>query len=316
MLEKAIEGINLDIFSRVLVVCLKEHIEQYASIENLKSSFKNATGRDADFLALESATSSQSETIYKALSLGEVKGPFFIKDCDNIFTCQPEPKNCVATINLNDIGLVDAKNKSYVEVDSLGIISNIVEKDVISNQFCCGGYGFESASEFKATYESITSSDEVYISHIIYKMILEGEEFSTINANSYKDWGTLREYQHYCRQFVTVFCDVDGVLLKNGSKFNPEGWKTLAIEKNLSRLIELQEDGYLYLVLTSSRPKSMIDYTVNHLLELGLKVDDCLFGLPHARRLLINDFSKTNPYPSAIAINLERDSENLAELLG
>ena len=316
MLEKAIEGLDLQVFSRIVVVCLKEHIEKYASLENLQASFLKATGREADFVVLDEATSSQSETIYKALEQGAVEGAFFIKDCDNIFACTPEPKNCVATINLNDIGLVDAKNKSYVEVDSLGIISNIVEKNVISNQFCCGGYGFASASDFIKTYQSITSSEEVYISHIIYKMILEGEEFSTINASEYEDWGTQREYRHYCRQFVTVFCDVDGVLLKNGSKFNDKGWKTTAIEENLEKLIELQRQGHLYLVLTSSRPKSEIEYTVGHLKEMGLEVDDCLFGLPHARRLLINDFSKTNPYPSAVAINLERDSKSLSDLLG
>lgn len=315
MLEKAIEKLDLAVFSRIIVVCLQEHIDRYANLQNLQSSFLKATERQAEFLVLAEATSSQSETIYQALVKGAVDGPFFIKDCDNIFACAPQPKNCVATINLNDIGLVDAKNKSYVEVDSLGIISNIVEKNVISNQFCCGGYGFSSAKRFIASYKSINSSDEIYISHIIYKMLLESEEFSVLSASEYEDWGTQREYRHYCREFVTVFCDVDGVLLRNGSKFNEDGWKTVAIEENLQKLIELQKKGLLYLVLTSSRPKDQISYTVEHLKQKGLAVDECLFGLPHARRLLINDFSKTNPYPSAVAINLERDSQGLSELL-
>jgi hypothetical protein len=33
--------------------------------------------------------------------------------------------------------------------------------------------------------------------------------------------------------------------------------------------------------------------------------------LPHAKRILINDFAPTNPYPTAVAINLERNSSNL-----
>ena len=34
--------------------------------------------------------------------------------------------------------------------------------------------------------------------------------------------------------------------------------------------------------------------------------------LKHSRRILINDFALTNPYPSSIAINTERNSEELS----
>ncbi|HGF7195817.1 TPA: hypothetical protein AB5F46_002784, partial [Vibrio cholerae] len=130
----------------------------------------------------------------------------------------------------------------------------------------------------------------------------------------YTDWGTLREYRHYCKKFITVFCDVDGVLLKNGSKFAKNGWKTPGLESNLNKIKELQKNGGLFLVLTSSRPESEIDYTVAELEKFGVRVDRCLFGLPHTRRFLINDYSSTNPYPSAVAINLERDRETLSSL--
>ena len=49
-------------------------------------------------------------------------------------------RNCKFTINynklfkcLNNIDFIDAKNKSYVEVDKLYHIKNIVEKNVISS---------------------------------------------------------------------------------------------------------------------------------------------------------------------------------------
>ncbi|GAM63813.1 hypothetical protein JCM19232_2223 [Vibrio ishigakensis] len=220
MLEKSIEGLNLDKFDNIIVICLREHLDKYVNEQFIIDSFEAATGRKPLLCILEEATSSQSETIYAALTQTGIEGSIFIKDCDNIFSCEPQPINSVATINLNDIELVDAKNKSYVEVNSLGVISNIVEKNVISNSFCCGGYGFESVTEFKSTFESISSDEEVYISHIIYKMLLNGKEFREVHASNYTDWGTLREYRHYCKKHLTLFCDVDGVLLKNGSKFS------------------------------------------------------------------------------------------------
>lgn len=311
MIEKAIEKLDLSIFTRIIIVCLEEHVDKYTSENNIKSSFFDAVGIAPEVIQLELPTNSQSETIYNAIKQANIEGPFFIKDCDNLFSCKPEPKNAVITINLNDIELIDAKNKSYVDVDSLGVINNIIEKQVISNQFCCGGYSFEDSADFIATFDSIKSNEEVYISHIIYKMLLDGKEFISIKGKDYLDWGTLREYRHYCKKHFTLFCDVDGVLLKNGSKFAENGWKTKGIEKNLSKISSLQRDGYLYLVLTSSRPQSEEAYTIGELEKHGVRTDRCLFGLPHTRRYLVNDYSATNPYPSAVSINIERDSEIL-----
>lgn len=314
MIEKSVGRIDLSVFDKVVIVCLQEHLEKYTTAEMVVESFERSTSIVPELVILDEPTSSQSDTIYQAIKQGNIEGSIFIKDCDNEFSCQPEAINSVMAIDLNEIELVDAKNKSYIEVDSLGVISNIVEKEVISNFFCCGGYSFASADEFCNVFESIASDKEVYISHVIYKMLMSNEEFVKKSASKYTDWGTLREYRHYCKKYITVFCDVDGVLLKNGSKFAKNGWKTSGLESNLKKISELQKDGGLFLVLTSSRPESEIDYTVAELNKFGVRVDRCLFGLPHTRRYLINDYSATNPYPSAIAINLERDRETLSNL--
>ncbi|HHB1597063.1 TPA: NTP transferase domain-containing protein, partial [Vibrio campbellii] len=139
MIEKAIEKIELKKFDRIVIVCLQEHLERYTSKDAVIGSFHNSTGYTPELVVLREPTNSQSETIYQAIKHGNIKGSFFIKDCDNVFSCNPEPINAVTAIDLNEIELVDAKNKSYIEVDSLNVISNIVEKEVISNYFCCGG---------------------------------------------------------------------------------------------------------------------------------------------------------------------------------
>ena len=36
--------------------------------------------------------------------------------------------------------------------------------------------------------------------------------------------------------------------------------------------------------------------------------------LPHSKRLLVNDFANTNPYPTAISLNTERDSLILSRM--
>ena len=62
-----------------------------------------------------------------------------------------------------------------VDVDNNGIIQTIVEKDVISNEFCCGGYGFSDAEKFVQTYDKLKNSakGEIYVSHIIFQQLLD-----------------------------------------------------------------------------------------------------------------------------------------------
>jgi len=315
MLEKAIERLNMNDYDRVVLVCLREHIDAYLTEESLNNVLKNISHNHVDLCILDKSTASQSETVAIALEQAKVTGSFFVKDCDNMFSIRWNGNNEVAVLDLNDVGLIDAKNKSYVNVDALGNISNIVEKQVISNFFCCGGYGFNSSYEFLKHFYNINSDQEVYISHVIYSMLMEGESFHINKAEDYVDWGTLREYRHFTRSFLTLFCDVDGVLFYNGSKFGKRGWNTDPISENLQTISRMQKLGILHLIITSSRPESQIEYIRDRLVEFGVQPNRYIMDLPHTRRILVNDYSVTNPYPSAISINVERDGKMLSSIL-
>lgn len=315
MIERAVEGVNVQGFDRVILVALAEHIHQYTSQERLESLLRAGVSERIEILLLDKPTSSQVETIARALSLANVKGAFFVKDCDNTFAVDYSGGNAVAVVDLHRVENVNAANKSYVQTDPMGVVKNIVEKHVISNFFCCGGYGFESVETFMAHWERLKEHDNLYLSHVIFSMIMEGEEFRAMTAEQYCDWGTLADYRAYCDQYKVVFCDVDGVLFKNSSKFAASGWSHTPLEKNIEVLKDLQEKGRLYLVVTTSRPATLQEEVDQALREMGLKADQFVMGLPHAARYLINDFSATNPYPSAVAINLERDASVLDQYL-
>jgi hypothetical protein len=315
MFEKAISQLNLNQFERVVLICLREHLDKYVSEENLIKILNGFEHKNIDLCILDQPTRSQSQTVVEAISRCSIAGAIYIKDCDNTFAANFHGGNEISVLQLCEVGLIDAKNKSYVTVDSIGNVTNIVEKQVISNFFCCGGYGFESTEAFIQAYESIEQSSEIYISHVIYKMLLDGQKFGVERASNYIDWGTLREYRHYCKSFVTIFCDIDGVIFKNGSKFGKVGWKTEPISENLNKLFQLQQEGRLYLVITTSRPDSEMQYIKDRLSEYGIKGDKYVMGLPHSKRILINDYSATNPFPSAFSINIERDGENLSTML-
>ena len=62
-------------------------------------------------------------------------------------------------------------------------------------------------------------------------MILDGAKFRTSLASRFVDLGTLADYKRYCMNRLTIFCDVDGVLCENGSKFAEKGWDTDCLVK-------------------------------------------------------------------------------------
>lgn len=320
MYEESIKGIDIKKFSRVIITCLQDHIDNYADYDLLLKSAQKNIHKKVEILVLKRPTSSHAETIYETLVKKKVEGKFFLKDCDNFFNIDYKSGNNISVHSLNNIDLVDAKSKSYVEVDDEGFVNNIIEKNVISNLFCCGGYSFESAKEFKSYYKKLLKSDiryknEIYVSHVIYSMLIDGKKFTTTKAENYVDWGILREYRHYCRSFITVFCDIDGVLLENGSKFIKGGWSTPGIKENIDVLAKLQKENKLFLILTTSRPESEKTYVYKKLKKYGLVPDGFIGGLPHSKRVLINDYSATNQYPTAISLNLKRNSIQLTELI-
>lgn len=316
MVEKAVENLDMSDYDKVVVVCRAEHLKEYLTDASLAAILEGIGHPEVEVCALQASTSCQSETVAVALRQAGVEGAFFVKDCDNKFHVRWGGGNEVAVVDLHKFGLVDAKSKSYVGVDGLGYITNIVEKEVISSYFCCGGYGFDSAEAFLCHFDSIKSNEEVYISHVIYSMLMDGKESFRVNqAEHYVDWGTLREFRHYTRSFMTVFCDVDGVLLYNGSKFGKAGWRTEPIIENLAAIARLQSAGLLHLIITSSRPESEVQYLSERLAEFNVYPDHYVMALPHTQRILVNDYSLTNPFPAAMSVNLERDSTLLSSIL-
>jgi len=312
MLEEAISKIAPTSFDRVLLVALEEHIERHTSASVLCGILKDGMTCPVEVLQLKDRTRSQAETIARAITDAGVIDNFFVKDCDNSFTFNYSGGNIVCTIDLHEAGTLNAANKSYVQVDPLGVVKNIIEKRVISNYFCCGGYGFASPDEYLSHYESLKDHENLYLSHVIFSMISAGTSFQAKAASQYHDWGTEEDYRQYCDGFRTIFCDLDGVLFKNSSKFSTSGWTYEPIIENVQAIKKLSNTR---LIISTSRPETCKDAIVEKLNQLGLFPTEVITGLPHAKRFLINDFSASNPYPTAISINIQRDSNTLTDLL-
>jgi hypothetical protein len=274
--------------------------------------------REKSFLMyLKEPTSSQSETVNALIEGNDLDGFIFVKDSDNYYECEVKESNQVAYFDLNSEDNINARNKSYIELDVNGIVTNIVEKNVISSTFSCGGYGFADAKEFSTAFNKLKDMQgECYISHIIYDMMLSGSKFSGLEVNTYKDWGTLDAWRRYKKQYKTLFVDIDGTLVTNSSiQFPPYVGSGQPLVNNIECLRNLYNEGKVYIILTTSRPEFLRETTVKEMEKHGMPYDQLIMGLPHCNRIVINDFAKSNTYPSCGSINITRNNDNLSDYL-
>ena len=318
MVEKSVELFDLNEFSRVVVVALKEHVDRYTSTKVLSKILQNNFSKKIELVQLKNETTCQAETVLQGLLKSNAKGGFIVKDVDNIFSQKIGKKNInqITTINSKKIELLDAKSKSYIDFNKMGKVTNIVEKKVISDFFCCGAYEFKSVKEFIFyARKCLKISKDVFISDVIYSMLLDNHYFSFLEGSDYIDWGTLREFRNFHKKYYTIFCDFDGCLIENSSKFAKKPWIINPINKNIQCIQKLQKIIKVELIITTSRASSERKKIVNFLRENNIKFKTIITDLMHSKRILVNDFANSNPYPSSIAVNISRNNIELSSVL-
>ena len=150
---------------------------------------------------------------------------------------------------------------------------------------------------------------EIFVSNIIDYMISNGQIFSECRVDNFIDVGTADDWFKYNNK-PTYFCDIDGTIIVNGD-YNSE---PDPLFDNIAKLRKELDRG-CQVVFCTARPKKYEDVTRKMLDKLGFTDCQLIMGVNHSRRVLINDFAPSNPYPSAVAINLVRDSDNLGDMI-
>lgn len=346
MVVDALSTLNLSRVKRVVLGVLKEHVDKHCAgdFSALIRAFEDGPAHlscvELCIVVISQETVDQVQTIECILKAAKVTGPIYLKDCDNQFATEIPGVDGVATLEITKEmqNLNIPAGKSYILPDSRGNIDNILEKVILGPNFCVGGYSFASAQDFVSNvtmaryYQTITSASkiELAVSDVVWLKLISSyclretessdsqvAEFASIPVTDYEDWGTLQAWEAYARTYRTLFLDIDGTLIKNsGGYFKPIWGMQPPLSKSVAHLQALKAKGRTQIILTTSRPESFREVTIKQLAEAGVPYDQIVFGMFHAQRVIVNDFAKTNPFPSCAAINLHRDGDELAEMLG
>ncbi len=309
MLQKCIENIKYN-KQRIYFVILKEHDYKYGSKKLIEKIFNNS--KKIKVVVLQNETSGPAETVYKISKKLASKEPLYIKDCDSFFNQKFKIQNSVAVVNLNkNKKISNISAKSFVTKNSQDLVTNIVEKSVVSNLISVGGYSFAKSEVFNEAYREVSKNvkTELFVSNIIRHALIK-TPFISDEVTNYVDVGTYDDFVNYNHSHPTIFCDIDGTIVFNQSKFfKKNNYLTEAkpIPNAIKFLLKKQSEGS-FIIFTTSRDAFYKKVTNTLLKKHGFKNFKIIFNLPHSPRVVINDHDVTNPYPTAISINPPRDN--------
>jgi len=298
---------------KIHIGILKEHNDKYNASEFIKHEF----GDSVNIIILDQPTRGPADTVYQIIDkVGLFNSEILIKDCDSFFDHDISEGNyvCVSKISQHEV-LKKLSSKSFTISNNNGIITDIIEKEVVSDTFCVGGYKFSSALLYKQMFNELSSQREIFVSDVIGRCINNLNIFTEKIVYNYIDVGTAQDWFDYNDKPV-IFCDIDGTIIQAQSRVGAKSYdKTpVPLQKNINRLLELQYKGAQF-VFTTSRENQYKGITRDMLYSLGFISFDLITGLQNSRRILINDFNNSNPYPRAESINLFRDSDDLDRYL-
>ncbi len=183
-------------------IILKQHDDEFDAARILEHTFDG----NCIIHILDDVTSGPAETVYQ-VSKGLNNRPLFIADCDSFFDAPIRHGNYVCVGDLRDnLDLYNVAAKSFVQTTEQGMVTNIVEKNVIGNLFCAGGYSFASTDDYNRAYKELRDRDsEVFVSHVI-KHLLSDLQFDTQKVSDFVDCGTYKEFAEYNYKRILQQC--------------------------------------------------------------------------------------------------------------
>ena len=300
MIYKVIDNLKIENTDKIHIV-YHNHLKGFNFETLVKFWFPN---KHISFISLDYLTKGASETVLKGLETftpDELKENILILDCDTFYnediiskykSC--DNKNVVFYFN----DTTPEPIFSYITLKD-NVVTDIKEKNKISDNANTGAYGFESGETLKKYCSSVLNLDkEPYISYIYNQMIVDG---NIIHGSKIKDFhcvGTPLQLKVYCNQNkdkaseLRVCFDLDNTLVTHPT-IPGDYSSVLPIQRNIDYLKLLKSLGHTIIIYTARRMKThkgnvgaivadIGKVTFESLDKFDIPYDEIHFGKPYA----------------------------------
>lgn len=321
LIEHSVSSLNID--ARYIFITRKfDNIEHNKKLSNILKLIKH----DSIEIQIDHVTSGSSETCLYAKEYIDNNDELIITNCDQLlkwdsnqfleFCTFSDIDGCVVLYKSNN-----PKN-SFCEISN-GIITNIKEKNPISDNALIGVHYWKRGTDFIKSAQSLQKDfivggyPETYISSTYNYLINSGLKIVPffIPNHYYISLGTPEDISKYigkCNEYYiekpkTLFIDIDGTILKHVHCFS-ELITTIpvALSGTLDKINQWDSLGHKIIFVTA-RKESARNFTETQLNSLGFCWDQLIMGVSSGVRVLINDKLYKSDIDRAQSINIQTD---------
>lgn len=162
MIEVVVENLRPSIPHRFIFICQKEHLEQY----DLKDKLINIAGSATEVIAIDHVTDGAACTVLLAEKFINNEDQLMIANCDQYVSASIDDYLANMLDNKYDGYIMtmtaDDPKWSFIRLNSLNEVTEVIEKKVVSNEATVGIYNYRCGSMFvRAVKEMIKHDDRV-----------------------------------------------------------------------------------------------------------------------------------------------------------
>ena len=303
--------LNLPLEIKELNFIVAPHLIKYNFNEIIINLFPKIK---CNFYNLPYFTRGAIESAYLGIKNCNINGSIVFLDNDNFYSF---PNNFFKSYETPFIGYCindsEINSFSFIQITN-DYVSNIKEKIKISNNACCGVYGFKDLNQFKEIAYKILSNNnfnnlnEFYMSILYDYMIKENIKIEGIKFNNSPHIGSYHEITK--ELLITnlpkmrICFDLDNTIVTYPTISGD--YSTVKPINNIINLIrKLKEDNHTIIIYTARRMKThnnnigacladIGEITFKTLKDFNIPYDEIIFGKPIAD-IYIDDRS-INPY--------------------
>ena len=311
-----IEHVIQNVPSTEIYIIYNIYLDKYNFQEIIINRFKEHTFH---FSKVDYLTRGAVETAYVGIQSLDIPSDESIvfMDNDNMCTFSKEFINNPVKNDFIGYGIDYVKtNYSFVVIDKdINHIADIAEKVKISDNYCCGVYGFASVESFMVTakemlYKNSKTKNEFYFSQLYWNKIQNKEVIlpvlmeSAIHIGSYDE---ITSQQSKVKKTPLRICfDLDNTLVTYPTI--PGDYSSVKpITEKIQLLNKLKSEGHEIIIHTDRRKQTLQEasikdialITIQTLERFNIPYDELIFGKPSADIYI--DHRAMNPYINNIS---------------
>ena len=193
---------NLDFDANYIFLVRSEHLSKY----NIESVLRFVTNERYDIVTVESLTEGAACTALLAKDLIDSDEELLIANSDQIIEYSKENFNIVRRFTNFDASVFTFRavhpKWSFVKTNSRGVVTEVAEKNPISDIATCGVYYYRKGSDFvkyaeRMIEKNIRVNDEFYIAPVYNELILDEKILIPFFVDKMHGLGTPEDLKKY-----------------------------------------------------------------------------------------------------------------------